>query len=611
MYSSLREYVDRLEREGELMRIRVPVSPVEEIAEITDRMSKSTGGGKALLFENTGTDFPVITNLFGSDRRVALALGVDSLDSVANRIDTIVASLSGAHESFADKLRLLPLAAAASRWLPHTARGRGECQQVVLQGEEARLSLLPVLKCWEFDAGRFVTLPMVNTVNPVTGARNVGMYRMQIFSDHTTGMHWHMHKSGARHYDEYRRLGRRMPVAVAIGGDPAYTYSATAPLPDGIDEYLLAGFLRGRPVKLVRCLTVDLCVPSDCDFVIEGYVDPTEEKVIEGAFGDHTGFYSLEDYYPAFHVTAITHRRDAIYPATVVGIPPEEDFYLAKATERIFLAPLRMTVQPEVEDMYMPAAGVAHNLAVVAMRRFYLGQAAKVASSLWGAGQMMFNKILLLAPEGCDIRNEAILSSLLRSVDLRRALFRSEGIFDVLDHSTATCGYGGKIAIDLACANATPIESAVPPKIRLAGGIEAVDQRALEQWSVLILYADAKAEVDMAAFFDANNFDSVNFAVLFDSSASMLSLAELLWLGTGNCDPRRDVAMHGGTMAVDCRTKPAGRVGNPERFPNVVVSSESICSLVDSRWRQYGFDRFVPSPSERYRHLLQSSHAEI
>ena len=336
MYTSLGEFICRLEREGELLRIKTRVSSDLEIAEITDRMAKTHGGGKALLFENTDREFPVLTNMMGSDRRMAMALGVGSLDETDRRIDMLLQQAGSPKDAFADKLKMLPMLAEMARWFPRKSARRGECQQVILRGEEADISRLPVLKCWGCDGGRFVTLPMVNTVDPDSGIRNVGMYRMQIFDGHTTGMHWHIHKTGARHYEAYKRLGRKMPVAVALGGDPVYTYCATAPMPDNMDEYLLAGFLRRKPVKLVRCITCDIYIPSDCDFVIEGYVDPAEEKAVEGAFGDHTGFYSLTDLYPRFHITAITHRRDAVYPATVVGIPPQEDAYIAKATEKIF-----------------------------------------------------------------------------------------------------------------------------------------------------------------------------------------------------------------------------------------------------------------------------------
>ncbi|WP_317319225.1 menaquinone biosynthesis decarboxylase [Alistipes communis] len=470
-YNNLREFIERLEREGELVRVAAEVSPVEEIAELTDRMAKQPGGGKAILFERTGTDFPVVTNLMGSERRMALALGVESLDALTRRIDALLHEVTTPKATLWEKLRMLPLLGEMARWMPRSRRGRGTCQEVVLRGEAARLSLLPVLKCWPEDGGRFVTLPMVHTLDPDTGVRNVGMYRMQVFDDRTTGMHWHVHKTGARHYDDYRRQGRRMPVAVALGGDPVYAYAATAPMPDNMDEYLLAGFLRRRPVELVRCLTCGIEVPADCDFVIEGYVDPAEEKTVEGPFGDHTGFYSLEDRYPRFHVTAITHRRDAVYPATVVGVPPEEDAYIAEATERIFLAPIRLAVQPEVRDLWMPTAGTAHNLAVVAIERRYEGQAHKVAQSLWGAGQMMFNKYLVVADAATEIRRVEALAALVRRLDPARDLIAAEGVLDVLDHATATPGFGGKLALDLTRAAAReeqPLQ--LPERFEPCGG---------------------------------------------------------------------------------------------------------------------------------------------
>ena len=460
MYKTLSEYIAALERAGELVRINVPVDPVLEIAELTDREAKSPGGGRALLFENTGTPFPVLTNMMGSDRRIAMALGVESVDLLTGRIEELFAALTSPRPDLFDKLRMLPLLGRMSRWLPREVKGRGVCQQVVLQGDAARLDLLPVLKCWPQDGGCFVTLPLVHTLDPDTGVRNVGMYRMQLFSPQTTGMHWHLHKTGERHYRAYQRLGKRMPVTVCLGGDPAYTYAATAPMPDNMDEYLLAGFLRERPVELVKCVTNDLRVPADCDIVIEGYVDPSEEKVIEGPFGDHTGFYSLEDYYPLFHVTAITHRRGAVYPATIVGVPPQEDAYIAKATEKIFLAPIRAAMLPEVRDLWMPEAGVAHNIAVVDIRTDYAGQALKAASSLWGAGQMMFNKFMVVTASGRPVRDVAALADLLRRIRIPDDLMFSRGPLDVLDHAAPETGLGGKLMFD-----ATGVDPAALAKI--------------------------------------------------------------------------------------------------------------------------------------------------
>lgn len=610
MYVSLRKYLEDLERAGELIRVGAKVSTAYEIAEITDRMAKSPDGGKALLFENTGTEFPVATNIMGSERRMAMALGVERLDDISGRIDNLIKQAVSPKNGIADKLRMLPLLGEVAQWFPRLSSRRGECQQVVVTGDEASLAALPILECWACDGGRFVTLPMVNTVDPDTGIRNVGMYRMQIFDDRTTGMHWHRHKTGARHYDAYKARGERMPVSVAIGGDPIYTYCATAPMPDNMDEYLLAGFLRRKPVRLVKCLTNDIYVPADCDFVIEGYVDPAEELATEGDFGDHTGFYSLKDLYPKFHVTAITHRRDAVYPATVVGIPPQEDAYISKATERIFLAPIRLALQPETVDLTMPEAGTSHNIAIVSIQKRYEGQATKVAQSLWGAGQMMFNKYLVIAPHDCDVRSAESLAALMRGCDPRKAVIRGEGIYDVLDHATAECGYGGKIALDLTSANRkTEPETAIPSDISLPDGIECRTD-LLEKWSTLLLFASPDTEIDAASLIEGNGI-GCNFAAILDKAATELSGNELLWLAAANTDPRRDITLSdGGTAIIDARPKPSDRSGNPARWPNVVTSSEATVGLVDGKWAEYGIGDFIPSPSRRYRRLALSDKAE-
>ena len=600
------DFISKLESADELIRIGTPVSSELEIAEITDRMVKSEGGGKALLFERTDKGFPVLTNLYGSERRMAMALGVERLEDISERFDSLIGTVTSPKESLAEKLRLLPLLGEASQWFPRKKSGRGECQQVVLKGEDAKLSLLPILKCWPHDGGRFVTLPMVHTIDPDRGIRNVGMYRMQVFDDHTTGMHWHRHKTGARHYEAYKARGERMPVSVAIGGDPVYAYSATAPVPDNIDEYLLAGLLRGKPVKLVKCITNDIYVPEDCDFVIEGYVDPTEEKVLEGDFGDHTGFYSLKDYYPKFHITAITHRRDAVYPATIVGIPPQEDAYIAMATERIFLAPIRLVMQPEVEDMYMPSAGTQHNITIISMRQLYERQASKVALGLWGAGQMMFNKYLLLAPASTDVRSGEAMAALMRNCDLRKSLIRSEGIYDVLDHATATCGYGGKAALDLTNVEGKECKATFD-HTALPSGIE-VREDLLAKWSTLVLFADNDLEIDAREIVKATD---CNFVVVFDKRASKMSAEELLWLGAANTEPSRDFALCGSTLFIDARPKhPGANDENPSRWPNIVTADEDTIARVDNRWSEYGIGEFIPSPSLRYRELQLSEGAQ-
>ena len=609
MSRSLHDFITLLENNEELLKVTARVDPVLEIAEITDRVSKSPNGGKAILFTDTGTEFPVITNMVGSDRRIALALGVDGPDEIADRIALLADKAFAPKNGLGDKVKMLPLLGEVAKWMPHITKGRGECQQIVLKGEEAKLGMLPILKCWPYDGGRFITLPLVHTADPETGARNVGMYRIQIMGDRVTGMHWHMHKTGERHYRGYKKLGRRMPVSVCLGGDPVYTYSATAPLPDGIDEYILAGFLRRRSVKLVKCITNDLHVPSDCDFVIEGYVDPAEEKVPEGPFGDHTGFYSLEDMYPRFHVTAITHRRNAVYPATVVGVPPQEDLYIAKATEKIFLEPIRLTMQPEVRDLYMPGAGVAHNLAVISIERSYPGQAFKVAASMWGAGQMMFNKVLLVADERENIRDMSTLACLVRGLDLNRGVLFSRGVLDVLDHATATVGEGGKIALDLGCC-CSEKRVDIPDDVTVPVWADFVDVSLAADWGVVIVGCDPAADIDLGDFAAHSNMEGVNFFVAIDSAARLLTPEELLWFGLANVAPDRDMRINDGRMLVDARTKSPWREGLPERVPNVVTSSTETVRLVDSRWAQYGIGEFIPSPSARYAGLTSGESAE-
>jgi 4-hydroxy-3-polyprenylbenzoate decarboxylase len=408
--NGLQAFIHLLEKEGELIRVREFVNPILEITEITDRISKLPDGGKALLFENTGTPFPLLINALGSEKRMAMAFGRDNPDSIRDEITTLFHKLTTPKESVWEKLKMLPELKEVSSWMPErgrgrgigigTGRGRGTCQEVMMS--EPDLFRLPILKCWPADGGRFITLPAVHTIHPETGSPNVGMYRMQVFDKNLTGMHWHRHKTGAAHFTKYKSLGRKMPVTVTLGGDPACMYAATAPMPENMDEYLLAGFLRKKPVQLVKCLTNDLYVPEDVDFVIEGYVDPEEELILEGPFGDHTGFYSLADYYPKFHVTCITHRKNAVYPATIVGIPPMEDAWIGKATERIFLSPIRLTMIPELTDMDLPFPGVAHNISIVKINKTYPGQAVKVMNSLWGAGQMMFNKILVVVDDKAE-----------------------------------------------------------------------------------------------------------------------------------------------------------------------------------------------------------------
>ena len=460
-YKNQQEFIASLEKAGELLRIKTHVDPKLEMAEITDRVSKSGNGGKALLFEKTGYDFPVLMNAYGSEKRMCMALGVNHLDDTAKEIEDLFKLLSSPKEGILEKLKLLPRLSQFASWMPQVKNGRGECQEIVMK--EPDITKLPVITCWPKDGGPFVTLPVIHTKDPNTGHRNVGMYRMQVFGPTITGMHWHKHKVSAKHFSEYKKLGIKMPIAVALGGDPVYAYSATAPLPENVDEYMLAGFLRKKKVELVKCISQpNVEVPADADFIIEGYVDPDDELIWEGPFGDHTGYYSLPDWYPKFHITAITHKKNAVYPATIVGIPPQEDAWLGKASERIFLAPIKMTMVPEIIDMEMPVEGVFHNLVIVKIKKDYAGQGQKVMNAMWGAGQMMFNKILVLASssrpggtaegasgDSLSLRNyENVAKEVFDNLNPASDIYFSQGPMDVLDHSCSKLGFGGKMCID-------------------------------------------------------------------------------------------------------------------------------------------------------------------
>lgn len=616
MYKNLGEFVSRLESEGELLRIKAPVSSTLEIAELTDRFCKEEGGGKALLFENTEEGFPVLTNMMGSDRRIAMALGVEHVEEFTTRIDALFSNALSPKKSLFDKLKMLPLMMEASRWIPRSRTGAGECQQVIWRDDEALLSRLPILFCSPYDGGRFVTLPLVHTIDPKSGGRNVGMYRMQVLDDKSTGMHWHRHKTGERHYSEYKAMGiQRMPISVVLGGDPAYTYSATAPLPDNLDEYLLAGFIRNKPVELVKCITNDVYVPNDADFVIEGYVDTAEEKVVEGPFGDHTGFYSLEDYYPVFHVTCITHRQGAIYPATYVGVPPQEDAYIAKATEKIFLSPIKAILQPDIVDMWLPMEGVAHNIAIFDIEKRYIGQGAKVASAMWGAGQMMLNKFTLITSSlSGRLSEKDALKKVLRNIDIERDVVYSKGPLDVLDHTASVMGYGGKMAIDATVKLPDEGVSEVADVLvsfewELSPQVKTL--KVLHDWAAIFAVAE-RGEADFKEIarnlFKYNPVQGIKFLVLFDALGDV---PDLIWLMGNNTDAVRDTAIVEGVLVVDARAKVGGLNGFGREWPNVVTMDKATIELVDRKWASYGIGQFIPSPSRKYAQFVRNEGARV
>jgi 4-hydroxy-3-polyprenylbenzoate decarboxylase len=452
---NLRDFIAaiaRLDGADGLVRVGRPVSVEREITEIADRCMKSPGGGPALLFERptlaggAASRVPVAVNLFGSERRMALALGVERLDEIGDRIAELVNVK--VPEGLLAKLALLPKLAELAKFPPKSVGGRPPCQEVVLRGADVDLAGLPVPVCWPGDGGPYVTLPGVITRDPRTGGRNVGMYRIQVVGRDAVAMHWQRHKVGAAHWREMAERGDTMPVAIALGGDPASIYAASAPLPPTIDEYLFAGFLRREPVRLAKAVTSDLEVPAEAEIVLEGHIDPREPLVLEGPFGDHTGFYSLADHYPRLHVTAVTMRREPIWPHTIVGRPPMEDYYLGHATERIFLPLLKLTV-PEIVDLHMPAEGIFHNLVFVSIDKQFPGQAYKVMNALWGQGLMALAKVIVVVDKDVNVRDtrEAWWVA-LNHIDPERDVRFSMGPMDVLDHSSRGFTFGSKMGID-------------------------------------------------------------------------------------------------------------------------------------------------------------------
>jgi 4-hydroxy-3-polyprenylbenzoate decarboxylase len=449
---SLSEFVQALDGAGELVRVTQPVSVDRELCEIADRAMKQPGGGPALLFERpmlmngTPSAYPVGINLFGSMRRMAMSLGVSELDSIGSRITELLEMK--VPEGFVAKLSLLPRLLELAKFPPRAHSGAAPCHDVVWRGADVDLDRLPLLKCWPEDGGAYLTLPMVITRDPRRGIRNVGMYRVMQTGRTTLAMHWQRHKVGAAHWREMADRGETMPVCIALGGDPASMYSASAPLPPTVDEFLFAGFLRRDHVRLTKALTNDLEVPAEADFVIEGYIDPAEPLVSEGPFGDHTGFYSLADLYPQVHVTAITMRRHPIFPATIVGRPPMEDYYLGHATERIFLPLLKLTV-PEIVDYHMPAEGIFHNLVFVSIDKQYPGQAQKVMNALWGQGLMSLAKVLVVVDQWVNVQDpQEAWWVALNNLDPERDARFTMGPVDVLDHSSRTFTYGSKMGLD-------------------------------------------------------------------------------------------------------------------------------------------------------------------
>ena len=598
-YKSLHEFIARLEEEGELVRIKEEVSPILEITEITDRVSKSQMGGKALLFENVKDhSMPVLINAFGSAKRMCLALGVNDIEKIGSEIKQLIETKPP--QSFSEKLGLIPTLLDLTRVPSKKFKGAtATCQEVILTGDDIDLNKLPVLKCWPQDGGRFITLPVVFTQSPINGKRNVGLYRMHVYDKSTTGMHWHIHKDGAGHFQEHKKLNKRMEVAVAIGTDPAVTYAATAPLPPGVDELLLAGFIRKKGVELVKCKTIDLEVPATAEIVLEGHVDPEESRT-EGPFGDHTGYYSAAAPYPVFHVTAITHRRNPVYSTTIVGKPPMEDCYMGKATERIFL-PMLKTINPDISDISLPWEGVFHNCVIVAINKRYPYQSRHTMNNLWGTGQMSFSKMILAVDASMNIHDYSnVAKHLFNQIDLSQDLFFSEGILDVLDHSAPKALFGSKLGIDATGTEELKCDIPDIPSDKeilkfakeLSSDIRDISV-PIRNVKLPMLFVSLEKKKPHATkkiaklIFSDSSLTCFQIVIFFDSDVDVENTSYSTWKFFNNVDPRRDFHFIDKKLSIDS-TRKWKEEGYDRDWPEEIEMSRSVKREIDDIWDRLG-----------------------
>ena len=563
-YKDLPQFLKALEKNNDLLTIDIPVNSELEITEITDRVSKSYG--QALLFTNVNhSKYPLVINTLGTYERLSMGLGVHNLDEIAEQIDDFM-NLS-AYASLIGKIKALPKLAPLPFIFPRTVKS-APCQEVI---EEPDLDQLPIIKCWPQDGGKYITLPLVFTKDPETGQQNVGMYRLQVYDKNTTGMHWHLHKDGKEIYEKYRKLGRKMPVCVALGCDPATIYASTAPLPKMIDEILFAGYLKKRPVELVKALTCDIKVPAHAEFILEGYVDLDEER-LEGPFGDHTGYYSLADMYPVFHITKLTRKRNPIYPTTIVGKPPMEDCYLGKATERIFL-PLMKIQCPEIKDIDFPLEGVFHNCAIISIKKAFPLHANKAMYALWGLGQMMYTKMLIIVDETVNVHNyQAVLESMVIHANEKRHYIISEGPLDALDHASNRAFQGYRLGID--ATTKLPLEASAP--------IDTTDFDLTTYFKVLST-TQAKKELDI---------QKERYCIIVDDDIQTDDYSTVSWKVFNNIDANRDITFkelkNGKICLIINATKKGPEDGLLRPWPDDIKMSNEIQNLVTEKWNRYG-----------------------
>jgi 4-hydroxy-3-polyprenylbenzoate decarboxylase len=582
-YKDLSRFLSDLEKRNLIDIIDVEVDPELEITEIADRVSKKFG--KALKFNNVkGSEFPLVINTLGTYERLNLGLGVESLDDIAEEIEDYL-DLS-AYVTLKGKIKAIPKLAPLPFIFPKKV-GKAPCQEVV---EEPNLDKLPIIKCWPQDGGKYITLPLVFTKDPENGQQNVGMYRLQVFDKKTTGMHWHLHKDGREIYEKYRKLGKRMPVSVALGCDPATIYAATAPLPKMIDEMIFAGYLRKKPVELVKSVTNDIYVPANAEFILEGYVD-LDELRLEGPFGDHTGYYSLSDMYPVFHIEKITRKERPIYPTTIVGKPPMEDCYLGKATERIFLPLMKMQC-PEIVDIDFPLEGVFHNCAIVSIKKAFPLHANKVLYSLWGLGQMMYTKNIVIVDEGVNVHDyNEVLKEIIKNVTYENHLLITEGPLDALDHASDRPHQGYRLGID-ACKKLDKESKGKALNLndfdRLINGENSPVK--------IIKYNKKENDKTVKEYLNEISSEENKFLIVVDDWIDNKDLSTVAWKIFNNIDPKRDTVIKMRNddslfVGIDA-TRKGEDPGFKRNWPDDIEMTTKIIELVDKRWPEYGIDKY-------------------